>query len=604
MTPWGVWMVITTNLVLEALAAARYGAIGLSTTSNLDIPDSSFTSSGQLDTTTGPEQSRLYNANYGGGWVGEDGDNSNLDQWLQVDLLNPQLVVKIETQGRSRAQHWVTHYRVLSSIDGATWTPYIKGGKEHLFEGNNDRHKVREQILEPPVFARYVRFNPRNWYLKPAMRVELWVCRGPACLDPVEPKGNIMPVGIGIRSRLNIPDHQMTCSGHMDPPPTQEEEKARKTSGKGMCPVELKRELKLQREAAAKEEAKEEQRLREERLEEHAAHLTGNQSTSPRVVPLAVPALRHESCDQRYVAHQARLWNIEGGGGWAPEAAVVGSWLEIDMGAQYVVRAIVTQGREHADQYVSEYYITTKPAFGLYNVYSNPEGMPHLFAGNTDHRLPRVNPVEHAPMAQYVRIYPTKWKSYPTMRVEILVCEVADPDCKPFPVGIGVPSHQAIQDEDLTASSFLGWFAPHHGRLHNTAGGGGWIPDHFKEEGDHWLQVDLKTPYFLGQVATQGIIHKATWTTKYKVSYSSGGHEWTFYEEGGSVRIFEGNMDQNSVVMQTFARPFRAQLVRIHPLEWSWTPGLRFELYEVLEQSYTIPSADLLSQSEFSLGGY
>ena len=57
----------------------------------------------------------------------------------------------------------------------------------------------------------------------------------------------------------------------MDPPPTQEEEKARKTSGKGMCPVELRRELEQQREAAAKAEAKEEQRQREERLEEHAA---------------------------------------------------------------------------------------------------------------------------------------------------------------------------------------------------------------------------------------------------------------------------------------------------------------------------------------------
>ena len=41
---------------------------------------------------------------------------------------------------------------------------------------------------------------------------------------------------------------------------------------------------------------------------------------------------------------QGRLYNTAGGGGWAPDEAREGTWLQVDMGKDYYVKGIVTQG--------------------------------------------------------------------------------------------------------------------------------------------------------------------------------------------------------------------------------------------------------------------
>ena len=56
-------------------------------------------------------------------------------------------------------------------------------------------------------------------------------------------------------------------------------------------------------------------------------------------------------------------------------------------------------------------------------------------------------------------------------------------------MGVGARSHQSVRDADIKASSALKFFAEHHGRLENTAGGGGWIPDHYNNPDGHFLQV-------------------------------------------------------------------------------------------------------------------
>jgi hypothetical protein len=253
--PSGVPWLLFALLFAGTAGKGLYRPVGLGATANLGIPDSSFTASGQSDDQTGPEQARLYSASYGGGWVAADSNLDNTDQWLQIDLLNPQLVVKIETQGRSRAQHWTTHYKLLYSNVTTNWTVYQTGGADRIFEGNTDRYKVRETVLDPPFHARYVRFNPWGWYRKAALRVELFVCRGPSCLNPALPSGDIVPVGIGMRSSLGIADHRMTCSGHLDPQPTGSEAEAQKAMDEGECPIELKRELEAQRQRMAAEAA-------------------------------------------------------------------------------------------------------------------------------------------------------------------------------------------------------------------------------------------------------------------------------------------------------------------------------------------------------------
>jgi hypothetical protein len=595
--PSGVPWLLFALLFAGTAGKGLYRPVGLGATANLGIPDSSFTASGQSDDQTGPEQARLYSASYGGGWVAADSNLDNTDQWLQIDLLNPQLVVKIETQGRSRAQHWTTHYKLLYSNVTTNWTVYQTGGADRIFEGNTDRYKVRETVLDPPFHARYVRFNPWGWYRKAALRVELFVCRGPSCLNPALPSGDIVPVGIGMRSSLGIADHRMTCSGHLDPQPTGSEAEAQKAMDEGECPIELKRELEAQRQRMAAEAAEAEAKAAA------ASNDSPSNATEDLVPKLAVPLLRDEKCDQRYVAHQGRLYNTAGGGGWAPDEAREGTWLQVDMGKDYYVKGIVTQGREFADQYVTEYYVSTKASDALMaETYSDAGGRPLFLTANTDHRQPHTNWLDKAPLAQYVKIHPTKWKAYPTLRVEILVCPGSAVDCEPQPVGVGARSHQSVRDADIKASSALKFFAEHHGRLETTAGGGGWIPDHYNNPDGHFLQVDMKDLLYIGEVATQGILHKNTWTTTYKIAYATHPAEWTDYKEDGQVKVFEGNRNQNTVVRNTFTRPFSARYVRIYPLTWSWVPGLRWELYEVMEESHTFSSVEPLKMPGDSMG--
>ena len=46
------------------------------------------------------------------------------------------------------------------------------------FAGNTDSHTVVSHVLDPPITARYVRFQALAWYQWAAMRVEVYGCHG------------------------------------------------------------------------------------------------------------------------------------------------------------------------------------------------------------------------------------------------------------------------------------------------------------------------------------------------------------------------------------------------------------------------------------------
>ena len=46
------------------------------------------------------------------------------------------------------------------------------------FAGNTDSHTVVSHFLDPPITARYVRFQALAWYQWVAMRVEVYGCHG------------------------------------------------------------------------------------------------------------------------------------------------------------------------------------------------------------------------------------------------------------------------------------------------------------------------------------------------------------------------------------------------------------------------------------------
>lgn len=55
----------------------------------------------------------------GGAWIPEFKDTN---QFIQVDLGEPNLVYGIATQGHASLQSWVTAYEVIYSIDGVQFS--------------------------------------------------------------------------------------------------------------------------------------------------------------------------------------------------------------------------------------------------------------------------------------------------------------------------------------------------------------------------------------------------------------------------------------------------------------------------------------------------
>ncbi|XP_078684305.1 uncharacterized protein LOC144917851 [Branchiostoma floridae x Branchiostoma belcheri] len=127
-----------------------------------------------------PEKARL---NRNGQWLA---DVNNQSQWLQVDLLKRIVLTGIQTQGWENSNgrvRYVTEFVVLYSDDGTSWTSFPGDSNQpQLFTGNNDADSTKENQFNPPITARYIRINPRDWHdcggsrVCIAMRIELLGC--------------------------------------------------------------------------------------------------------------------------------------------------------------------------------------------------------------------------------------------------------------------------------------------------------------------------------------------------------------------------------------------------------------------------------------------
>ncbi|XP_061669367.1 retinoschisin 1a [Syngnathoides biaculeatus] len=122
-----------------------------------------------------PNKARLNSQGFGCAWLSKFQDNS---QWLQIDLREVMVVSGILTQGRCDADEWVTKYSVQYRTDEKlNWIFYKdQSGNNRVFYGNSDRSSSVENLLRPPVVARYIRILPLGWHTRIALRLELLLC--------------------------------------------------------------------------------------------------------------------------------------------------------------------------------------------------------------------------------------------------------------------------------------------------------------------------------------------------------------------------------------------------------------------------------------------
>ncbi|XP_029533300.2 EGF-like repeat and discoidin I-like domain-containing protein 3 isoform X1 [Oncorhynchus nerka] len=124
-----------------------------------------------------PGKARLDKQGKVNAWTSGHSDQS---QWLQVDMLLPTKITGIITQGAKDFGHvqFVGSYKVAYSNDGERWLVYQdeKQRKDKVFQGNFDNDTHRKNVIDPPIYARFVRILPWSWYGRITLRAELLGC--------------------------------------------------------------------------------------------------------------------------------------------------------------------------------------------------------------------------------------------------------------------------------------------------------------------------------------------------------------------------------------------------------------------------------------------
>ncbi|KAM6963068.1 retinoschisin-like [Aplochiton taeniatus] len=122
-----------------------------------------------------PERARLNNQGFGCAWLSKVNDNF---QWIQIDLKEVGVVSGILSQGRCDADEWITKYSVQYRTEETLNWIYYKDqtGNNRVFYGNSDRSSTVQNLLRPPIVARFIRILPLGWHTRIAVRMELLMC--------------------------------------------------------------------------------------------------------------------------------------------------------------------------------------------------------------------------------------------------------------------------------------------------------------------------------------------------------------------------------------------------------------------------------------------
>ncbi|KAK3105727.1 hypothetical protein FSP39_004342 [Pinctada imbricata] len=121
----------------------------------------------------------------------------------------------------------------------------------------------------------------------------------------------------------------------------------------------------------------------------------------------------------------------EASGSWTANVMDANQWLAIDLGREYIITKVATQGRQGAGEYVTEYNIAFSSDRSTWRFYTNEFGIREMFHGNIDSQNTRIRTLKYPVIARYVKFHPSRWVMRISMRVEVFGCVYA-PDVGRF----------------------------------------------------------------------------------------------------------------------------------------------------------------------------
>ncbi|XP_073920289.1 coagulation factor VIII isoform X2 [Castor canadensis] len=255
------------------------------------------------------------------------------------------------------------------------------------------------------------------------------------------------------------------------------------------------------------------------------------------------------------------------------------SWIKVDLLAPMIIHGIKTQGARQklSSLYVSQFIIMYSLDGKKWLTYrGNSTGTLMVFFGNVDSSGIKHNIFNPPIIAQYIRLHPTHSSIRSTLRMELIGC-----DLNSCSIPLGMES-RVISDAQITASSyftnmFATWF-PFQARLHLQGRANAWRPQ--VNNPKEWLQVDFRKTMKVTGIITQGVKSLLTsmFVKEFLISSSQDGHHWTLLSQNGKVKIFQGNQDSFTPMVNSLDPPLLTRYLRIHPQSWENQIALRLEV--------------------------
>ncbi|XP_019640573.1 PREDICTED: uncharacterized protein LOC109482333 [Branchiostoma belcheri] len=293
------------------------------------------------------------------------------------------------------------------------------------------------------------------------------------------------------------------------------------------------------------------------------------------------------SFSSQYQPREARLNSLNA---WSPSSDSTSDWLQVDMLERTSITGIQTQGHRYFGRsyYVTSYKLIYSNDGINWNIFQE-NGSDKIFEGNSNGDGVKTNYIDPPIVTRFIRLMPVTWERVIAFRLELLGCELEY--CRS---ALGVESG-AIRNNQFSASSSVSdsW-QPWEARLNS---GRAWMPSSFSTS--EWLQVDLLKRMSITGIQTQGqasfrFLHLVT---SYKLLYSDDGTDlnWNTFQENGSDKIFEGNidiMDPDIVKTNYIDPPIVTRFIRLMPVTWGrWWIALRLELLGCELESNTTSAA-------------
>ncbi|XP_053435824.1 coagulation factor VIII isoform X1 [Nycticebus coucang] len=255
------------------------------------------------------------------------------------------------------------------------------------------------------------------------------------------------------------------------------------------------------------------------------------------------------------------------------------SWIKVDLLAPMIIHGIKTQGarQKFSSLYISQFIIMYSLDGRKWKTYrGNSTGTLMVFFGNVDSSGIKHNVFNPPIIAQYIRLHPTHYSIRSTLRMELIGCDLNS--CS-MPLGM---ESKEISDSQITASSYLtnmfATWAPSQARLHLQGRTNAWRPQ--VNNPKEWLQVDFQKTIKVTGITTQGVKSLLTsmYVKEFLISSSQDGQRWTLFFQNGKVKVFQGNQDSFTPVVNSLDPPLLTRYIRIHPQSWVNQIALRLEV--------------------------